>query len=401
MSKNKFIIIFIVLVFMCLCVSLVGGAAYYLSQKTNTEEATKDDTKTAEIIEEIEKVLPPVYTIANCKLYSIDPVTNTTTEIPFTNPTKVDCFDKKVFRGKFAMINPDYSIVDYEKVSESSEYLLDVGNAKVTEIEYDTLDRNPATNYNPNNKKLYTYVHETGVYEGTLSNPLQKMIFPFKSTIFGRGGMYLDDVNLRFSPDMNKIMFIETYSSEMKDGSDYYPIHIFDLTGSMYYEGTGTFAEWIDNNRIVYLDTDYTSPTKGKILVEEIGTGVTEVLGTITGGYSIDVDQDLELIAIGFSAIDGNFDSANMRTSVFSTVDLSKPYQTSGKLAFPFILSATSFVAKNSVDCTGDFTDEGPLACPMDGIFSFYETDVAVHKTDTSKTTKIFKFDKPALPNLK
>jgi|GEM_PF-5893107 len=400
MRKKKLLIILLFsILFLCFVTLVCCGAVFYLLERDDNRRnslidplelpiATDDDVDEPETIEGV------LYTMTNCKLYEITP--EEVAEIEFVNNTNVDCFDKKVFHGEYAMVRPHYTSLIMEGVDEDSLYLLDVKKKIVTEVEYDFQSAHAAV-FNPLNKKLYSYLEGEGVYEGTLDDPLEELIFESDTVIYGRGGMFTDDFGLRLSPGFDKLMIVDTFTSEEKDGSYYNSLKVIDLGGEILYETTGSFGKWIDEDRIAFIefypDTDY----ENELVVANVLTDNRLYLDV--GPYAFHIDIAGGHILIDYFVDDEYFEVEDLRTSIFAVEEYNKEYDLKGARAYHYVLDDDQIVGKEVFDCVGNWDEGGyEYPCPMDGVFGFYEERIVLEDIETNEREDILTFDMPELP---
>ncbi len=373
-----------------LSIGIIAVVAYMYLTKDDDKKA--EDTKQEEVVE----VTPSnLFMIANCKFFEIDSQTGISTEINLTNNTEVECFEKKIFRNDYQIIMPSNADRIKDTIDPASLFLANFENNTIEEIEYD-LDQAPIAVYSSENNKIYTYVDEEGIYEGTIADPLNKLIMARETHIVGRGGVYLDDYALRLSPNQSKLLFVDTISQSKTVTEPYKSIQVLDLEGNVEFSTSGTFAKWIDDSQIIYLDTSTSSPTFGKVVALDLSNQETTILPLVSNIYHIDVNTDLKSVSIGYFAQGDDFEADNLMINVYDAKNWMLRDQLAKNYAYSYILNNSSYVTKGVRDCEGEL--EAVFACPMDGDTGIYEMEVVLYNFTTSTENEILTFDDPEMP---
>ncbi|KKQ35435.1 MAG: hypothetical protein US52_C0025G0008 [candidate division WS6 bacterium GW2011_GWA2_37_6] len=394
------LIVVVILFFVFFVLTAVLAAGLYMSSKNiwifeedaeDSEEDVADDAADDVVEAEVQQL----YAVANCKLYRLSEVS--AVEVAFANSTSVDCFDKKVFRGNYASVSPDYdSLILLTEAEKNDEYILDVENAVVHQVEFDH-DNALSVAVNPVNGTLYSYLSDDGLYSGTYANPLQDELRNFDSEIFGRGGIFSEDFRMRVSPDGTLILIEDTFTSENADGSEFTSLKVIDTSGDLVYETRGSFAQFVDNSRIVFSSTDSMGGGgSGDVTVVNLDTSAETVLDISSRAYSIDFIDGHVLV----DYFDSEEDIAvgDMRTVILNDEDFSVEETLSNPMAYNMMLSENILVGKTSTNCAGEWDSGAARACAMEGAFDFYEEDVSSLNIDTDANTVLIEFDTVTQP---
>ncbi len=377
----------------CLICLLSVIGVYMFTKKNDIEEADS-------VVSENESSVstnPSMYLMANCKLYEIAGDKNGLKEISFKNNTRINCFNKKILKNEYEFVRPVYDDVISDDISLSSRYLLDTKKKEINEVKYNT-DNPSAAVYNSVNGKLYTYIVTDGIYEGIPTNPLSRKIMDYPTIIYGRGSAYTDDFSLSLSPGKDKLMLVDTFSSEVEgSSSNYKQILIINLRGDVNYSIKGSFARWIDQAHVVYLNISDESLYKEKVVVEEIGTELKTVLPVEGRVYHMDVNPEAGLLLVAYFDGTEGFEVEQLKTAVFDLDGYRLLDTLEGTFAYAYALDKNNLIAKTTRNCVRFIDEVAEFGCPLDGELGFYETEIVLYDLRTSEKKQLLTYNKPDL----
>ncbi len=417
--KNKKLLLILALLLIFCFVLIALSLAYVLVIKDGEKDDDKKEIQTTQDEDEndedseivTEKV--DMYAYANCKVYKIDKTD--VDELTIKNNSGIKCFENKIFRNDYAFLQPVYDNLAPEKFDL---FLLDVKLGTIIKINVGT-GNHVVADYNRESGKLYTYIlkdsftSETklGVYEGTLQNVFAKKIFDPKGVVEGRGLSPFDNVSLKLSPDKNRILITDTFSSSDEGKREYNNILILNLTGQKIAGISGplnTFGHWLNNNEVVYLGED--SDMNWSLHKYNISSNTSNIIKKMEGEtiYAIDVFRN-KLNIEYFNNNQG--EESPVLPNIVEVIDLSKSSVSNSSNTKKFEYDGAGVLFYGNTDlisfsvtlCKGYYSDDPRPAHPCSeegGSNPFYQQGIQSYDMSDKEVESLITFNKVTMLTL-
>lgn len=386
-------VLFVLLLAVC---GAAAGGAYYLSREfeDNNDGGKSPEPAPSPNPEPEPVIAKPLYYYINCSFYKYENgnIEDLTTKLKGYKPN-ADCFyGSEVVNERLQLSVSDYNAATKKETITNYDI-----NLKALTVKKINTTLSGEIIYSAKAKAYFIYdANESKLYRLPENSNNAKLIYSFKASILGRGGMLTDIVSIRLNASEDKILINDTLPKFDETGTKEAnkDITIVDTDGKKIAEVEGTNAVWISDDEIAYHDQPQDSDVKGTNAIRKYdlkAKASSEIYDAKVVPSEIAVD-DGYLYINDFRSQDETYRVVRVSLDTFTAELLSERLVLGrvreGKLV-GLNLVECNVAAGESSKSYEELIDEGKYPCPADGseFYSDAIVEIDLSKGDKPQTT--------------